>query len=48
MNDKVKGIVLNIRPYGENNQLIKVLSENRGYLSFVVKGSNKITINIKE
>ncbi len=43
MNDKVKGIVLNIRPYGENNQLIKVLSENRGYLSFVVKGSNKIT-----
>ena len=42
MNDKIKALVLSINDYKENDSLLQVISEDKGFLSLVVKGSKKI------
>lgn len=42
MNDKVKGIVLSIQDYKENDVLMQVISEEYGVLSIVGKAAKKI------
>ena len=42
MNDKIKGIVLRIIDYKDNDQILHVLSEKDGVLSLVCKSSKKI------
>ena len=43
MNDKIKGVVLRIYDYKDNDQMMYVLSEEYGMLSLIAKGSKKIT-----
>ena len=43
MNDKVKGIVLSIQDYKENDVLMQVISEEYGVLSIVGKAAKKIS-----
>lgn len=43
MNDKVKGIVLSISDYKDNDQMLHVLTDNYGLLSLVAKSSKKIS-----
>lgn len=42
MNDKIKGIVLNISDYKEADALLRVLTKDNGILSFVARGAKKI------
>lgn len=42
MNDKVKALVLNIIDYKENDLLLQVISDDKGFLSLIVKGGKKI------
>ena len=46
MNDKIKALVLSISDYKENDSLLQVISEDKGFLSLVVKGSKKIYTDI--
>ena len=43
MNDKVKAIILSVTDYKDNDELLRVYTSEYGLLSFVVKGSKKIT-----
>lgn len=42
MNDKIKGLVLNINDYKENDVILQIISEDKGFLSLIVKGQKKI------
>lgn len=42
MNDKIKGIILKISDYKDNDQILYVLCEKEGILSLVTKSSKKI------
>ena len=43
MKDKLEGIILSLSPYGETGTLAQVLTKEAGYLSFVAKGSAKLS-----
>lgn len=43
MNDKVKGLVLKINDYKDNDLMLQVITEDKGILSFVAKAAKKIT-----
>lgn len=43
MNETVKGIVIDVKDYKENDALITVMTQSYGKLAFVVKGYKKIT-----
>lgn len=43
MNDKVKGLVLNITDYKENDLLIQVITEDKGFLTLCAKAAKKIS-----
>lgn len=40
MKDKIEGLVLAISDYGEKSQIIRVITKDKGYLSFVFKSGN--------
>ena len=42
MNDKIKALVLSISDYKENDLLLQVISEDRGFLTLSARGSKKI------
>lgn len=42
MNDKVKALVLSISDYKENDLLLQVISEDKGFLTLSARGSKKI------
>lgn len=43
MKDKIEVLVLAEAPYAESSQIIQTISKDFGYLSFIVKSSQKIT-----
>lgn len=43
MNDKVKALVLRKIDYKENDVMLQVLSEDKGFMSFIAKGAKKIS-----
>lgn len=43
MNDKIKGIVLRIQDYKDNDLLLQVLSADKGILSLIGKSAKKMT-----
>lgn len=43
MNDKVRGLVLRIQDYKDNDLMLHVISEDKGILSLVAKSAKKMT-----
>ncbi|MDO5440551.1 MAG: DNA repair protein RecO [Erysipelotrichaceae bacterium] len=43
MNDKIKGIVLRIQDYKDNDLMLQVLTEDKGILSLIAKSAKKFT-----
>lgn len=43
MNDKVKGLVLSILDYKENDLLLQVITQDKGFLTLTAKSAKKIT-----
>jgi len=43
VNDKIKGLVLNIGDYKENDLILQVISEDKGFLSLSGKSAKKIS-----
>lgn len=43
MNDKVKGLVLNIADYKENDLILQVITEDKSFLSLIAKGAKKVS-----
>lgn len=43
MNDKIKALVLSINDYRENDSILQVISEDKSFLSLVVRGAKKLT-----
>lgn len=42
MNDKIKALVLNISDYKENDLLLQVISEDKGFLTLSARGGKKV------
>ncbi|MBR3228555.1 MAG: DNA repair protein RecO [Erysipelotrichaceae bacterium] len=42
MNDRIKGLVLSVNDYRENDLILQIISEDKSFLSLIAKGAKKI------